>query len=953
MAFDGVLKFATAIDQSGFKKGLDNIGSIASKGMALVTSAVTAASGAVAALGGYAINVGSSFESSMAQVIATMGITKDTVEDGVNSYELLKEAAAAAGESTTFSASEAASALNYLALAGYDAATAADALPAVLDLAAAGGMDLAYASDLATDAMAALGIEATSTNLTRFGDEMALTASKANTSVSQLGEAILTVGGTAKVLAGGTTELNAALGVLANRGIKGAEGGTHLRNMILSLSAPTDTAKAALDNLGVSALDADGNMRPLNETFADLDKALSGMSDGEKAEILSQIFNKTDLAAAQGLLAGCGQEFDDLTTALSECDGAMSQMAETMNDTLEGDIKSLQSKAEAFGIAIYEDMNLPLRDLAQTGGEYLSQLTAAFKEGGFEGLAESAGDVLSQAITKITSYLPELADIGASIVISLADGLIDNAGSITESAMSIIGTLVTTFGELMPKLAELAVKAISEFAKGLSTNISQIKSTAKQMIQSFADMLKNNLPELIQSAVSIIVSLAEVLADNADIILDAILSTIEVLARSLIENIDPLIDAAVQIIISLADYISNNADEMTRVTIEIIEAVARCFIENAPKLLAAALILLGSLVAAVPQILEELLNELGEVGADVLLWLDDVCGDALLAVGSWLSDISDSAVQGAKDAVSGFIEFFDELPDDIADTLKNALDKVGSWATDMNNKASETGRDFLNGVADFFTRLPRQIKEKLDDTLNKVVTWGIDLASAGKTAAGDLFDAIVDKIKSLPSELRRIGQELVEGLWKGIDEAADWLDDKMSGFADGVVDGVKGFFGIASPSKVMRDQVGIYLAQGIEEGFVREIPETGKAALEALQGLEVLKPEVKLPAIKIDLDDPDRNDSPSFAPGALRIMSAQTTDISSISQPSPTSDIVNNYSYSTVNNTTAAEAAGSQPVNIQLVIGEEIIAEGFVDIASDKLDKAQGQKVVLRKRGLA
>ena len=82
-------------------------------------------------------------------------------------------------------------------------------------------------------------------------------------------------------------------------------------------------------------------------------------------------------------------------------------------------------------------------------------------------------------------------------------------------------------------------------------------------------------------------------------------------------------------------------------------------------------------------------------------------------------------------------------------------------------------------------------------------------------------------------------------------------------------------------------------------------------------------------------------------------MSAQTTDISSISQPSPTSDIVNNYSYSTVNNTTAAEAAGSQPVNIQLVIGEEIIAEGFVDIASDKLDKAQGQKVVLRKRGLA
>lgn len=228
MAFDGTLKFDTAIDQSGFKIGISNLGSIAKTGMAAVTTAVTTATGAISVLGGYSISVGKDFESSMAQVIATMGITKDTIQDGVNSYDLLKESAAAAGESTVFSASEAADALNYLALAGYDAAKAADALPAVLNLAAAGGMDLAYASDLATDAMAALGIEATSENLTRFGDEMAKTASKANTNVSQLGEAILTVGGTAQSLAGGTVELNAALGVLANRGIKGAEGGTHL-----------------------------------------------------------------------------------------------------------------------------------------------------------------------------------------------------------------------------------------------------------------------------------------------------------------------------------------------------------------------------------------------------------------------------------------------------------------------------------------------------------------------------------------------------------------------------------------------------------------------------------------------------------------------------------------------------------------------------------------------------
>ncbi|MEI3506556.1 MAG: phage tail tape measure protein [Anaerotignum faecicola] len=174
----------------------------------------------------------------MSQVAATVGMSVSEIHNGSEAYETLATAAKNAGATTKFTATQAAEALNYLALAGYDAGTSAEVLPSVLNLAAAGGLDLAYASDLTTDAMAALGIEASADNLTQFGDQMARASSKANYSVAQLGEAILTVGGTAKNLAGGTVELNTALGVLANRGIKGAEGGTALRNMILSLSAP-------------------------------------------------------------------------------------------------------------------------------------------------------------------------------------------------------------------------------------------------------------------------------------------------------------------------------------------------------------------------------------------------------------------------------------------------------------------------------------------------------------------------------------------------------------------------------------------------------------------------------------------------------------------------------------------------------------------------------------------
>ena len=208
-------------------------------------AAVVGVTAATVAVGGFAaasVNTGMAFDSSMSQVAATMGYTVDELNDSTSeasqNFSQLREFAMEMGANTAFSASQAADALNYMALAGYDAETSMTMLPNVLNLAAAGGIELAAASDMVTDAQSALGLTLDETS--ELVDMMARTSSKSNTSVAQLGEAILTVGGTAKTLSGGTTELNMALGVLADNGIKGAEGGTALRNMILSLSAPTD-----------------------------------------------------------------------------------------------------------------------------------------------------------------------------------------------------------------------------------------------------------------------------------------------------------------------------------------------------------------------------------------------------------------------------------------------------------------------------------------------------------------------------------------------------------------------------------------------------------------------------------------------------------------------------------------------------------------------------------------
>lgn len=153
---------------------------------------------------------------------------------------------------------------------------------------------------MVTDAQSALGLTLEQTSM--MVDQMARTSSKTNTSVAQLGEAFLTVGGTAKNLSGGVTELSTMLGVLADNGVKGSEGGTALRNIILSLSAPTDKAAKTLKSLGVQAFDAQGNMRPLNETFLDLQSALNNLSGEAKTQALDEIFNKTDLKSVEALL---------------------------------------------------------------------------------------------------------------------------------------------------------------------------------------------------------------------------------------------------------------------------------------------------------------------------------------------------------------------------------------------------------------------------------------------------------------------------------------------------------------------------------------------------------------------------------------------------------------------------------------------------------------------------
>lgn len=474
-AQDNLSKAMTNAANAGSKTTgvMQKLGKIGSAAMKATGVAIAAASTALLAFGKNAVSAGMNFETSMSQVMATMGLNTATAQ-GQAAYDTLTAAAEKMGAETAFSASQAADALNYLALAGYDANKAAAALPTVLHLAGAGGMELSRASDMITDSMAALQMEVNQTNLEKFADQMAKTASTTNTSVSQLGDAILTVGATAANLRNGTTELNTQLGILANVGIKGAEGGTHLRNILLRLQSPTDKAAAMLSKLGVAVYDTDGKMRDTGAIFEDLKSSMAGMDQSQIDQVMSTIFNKTDIAAANALLAASGDEYARIFSIIENSGGAAAEMYQTMLDNLKGDVDMFKSAQEALYLSVYKSINSTLRNLVQTGTGYMTRLNDAFKAGGFDGLVTELGNVLGDATGVIMSYVPKFVEAGVGIITAFVDSIGDNADTIANAAADIALQLGAAIIKIAPKLAAAFTKVISAAGKALLSSIPKI-----------------------------------------------------------------------------------------------------------------------------------------------------------------------------------------------------------------------------------------------------------------------------------------------------------------------------------------------------------------------------------------------------------------------------------------------------------------------------------------------
>ena len=671
-----------------------------------IAAATTAAAAAVGAIAVAAVNVGKEFETAMSQVQATMLLDTGTAE-GAAAMATLEEAARECGRTTAFSATEAAEALNYLALAGYDAEQAATALPTVLKLAGAGAMDLAAASDMVTDSMSALQIEATEENLNSFADQLAQTASKANTSVAQLGEAILTVGATGANLAGGTTELNTALGILADNGLKGAEGGTHLRNVILSLQSPTDNASAALKSLGVDVYDAEGNMRGLNNIFGDLSSAMEGMTQAQKDSIISTIFNKTDLTSANALLANCTDRWDELSAAIENSAGACEDMYSIQLDNLDGDIKILQSGLSDLGISIYQDLNGPLRSMTQLATGMVEELSAAYSEGGMQGMVGAIGGCLSEAVGVISEYVPQVVSMGVDLIGSFVQGIADNAGPLADAAaqtltvfidglfslvpqvllagIDIITQLASSITSQLPTLINNGTQAITNFVAGIIQRLPTIISTALTLVQTLVNSLGANAPMLISAAIQLIGSLVTGILSMLPQLMQMGIQLILSLAQGLISNLPLILQTGVQIILSLVSGITQMLPMIIQGGIQLIISLIQGIIANLGNIAQAAvqiiITLATGLISAIPQLIAAIPQLVGAI-------IDTILSTNWLDVGiQIIKGLIDGILSTGKSLWSAIKSLFTGGEVDIPDTSSQGAAVVDSYASGISSNA--------------------------------------------------------------------------------------------------------------------------------------------------------------------------------------------------------------------------------------------------------------------------
>ncbi len=677
----------------------------------------------------------------MSQVQATMGITKDSMSkvngQSVNTMDTLSKLAKKMGAETAFSASECAEALNYLALAGYDTEQMCNTLPTVLNLAAAGDIALADASDMVTDAMSALGMGVDEAET--MVDQMAKTASTTNTSVAQLGEGILTIGATAKSIKGGTAELNTALGILANNGIKGAEGGTHLRNIILSLQNPTDKAAAQMEALGISVYDSEGNMRSMNDILGDLNKSMDGMTSAEKSNIIGTIFNKTDLSSVNALLANTGSAWDSLQKSITESGGAAQQMADTQLDNLQGQITILKSALEGLAISFGELLMPAIKQIVgwvQKFVDWLNGLSEGTKKTvvTIALLAAALGPVLIvigkviSAVGTIMTVVPKIAGVINTVKGAFAALNTTMLANPIVLIIAAIAALVAAFIYLWNNC-----DGFRQFWIDLWENVKQVAITVWNAIKEFFSQVWEAIKTIFSTVFEVIKTLVTTYFNLYKTIIQTVFNVIKTVITTIWEAIKGVFTTVFNVIKTLVTTYFNIYKTIIQTVLTIIQTV------------------ITTVWNTIKTVITTVLNAIKTIFSTV--W-------------NAIKTIISAVVSGIKGLITGDFTAVKNSITTIMNTIKSTITTI--WNTIRSTVSTVLGA-IKGAVTSVFNGIVNAVKGAMGNVLNAVKTG---------------FSNVKNHITGLASQAFTWGKDLVMGIVNGIKSCIGAVGDAVKGVAD-------------------------------------------------------------------------------------------------------------------------------------------------------------------------
>ena len=476
----GYLDLDTSKFKKGFKSALDDLQTFSDKttkagdkftalGSAMTTTGSTLTkyvTTPLVGIGTTAVTVAAGFESAMSQVQAVSGASGE-------GFEALKDKALEMGAKTKFSASEAAEAMNYMAMAGWKTEDMLAGIEGIMNLAAASGEDLATTSDIVTDALTAFGL--TAADAGGFADILAAASANANTNVSMLGESFKYVAPVAGALKYSAEDTAIALGLMANAGIKGSQGGTALRASLSRLVKPTDDVAAAMDKYNISMTNSDGTMKSLGELMDSLRSNMSGLTEAEQAQAAATLFGQEAMSGMLAIINASEKDYAKLTDAIYGSQDAAQTMADTMQNNLAGQLTILKSTLEGLMISI-GNILLPLvKDIVAAVQDVATWLN---------NLSESQKETVVQVAGFVAALGPLLLILGKII------GSVGSVISAVQGASGAFGLLKTAFagitGGLAPILAMIAavVAAVIALKVAWDNNFMGIQEKTAEMVEA-------------------------------------------------------------------------------------------------------------------------------------------------------------------------------------------------------------------------------------------------------------------------------------------------------------------------------------------------------------------------------------------------------------------------------------------------------------------------------------